>query len=398
MTEVLIVGGGPAGLALGTYLARAGYSCLLFEREHHPRPHVGESILPAALSVLEDLDALDAIEAAGFPRSRGVVYHPQVGFDLLLPYRLFPNSGNERTHTYHVDRARFDSILLQHAHEAGCSVVEGGVVEEVVFEAGRAVGVRVRIGSELVHFDGGIVVDAGGRSTLLGRQLGLRMDHGRLDQIALHGWFTGVDRGRPKTADYSHIYLLPDVAGWAWQAAIDDRVTSVGLVASRDLWQRSKLTGERFFAEAIRGNRKLARTLRHALALRPLRGVSNYSYRLERVCGDGWMAVGDAARFVDPIFSSGVTVALREARQAAASITEGFSNDGAHEAAMKAYEENVFAQTAIWDDFVRLFYAVLPRFTHLLEDRSHRDTIMRMIQGAVEASGSDPSDVIRQIV
>jgi FADH2 O2-dependent halogenase len=400
MVDVVVIGAGPAGLTLGCYLAERGIECLVVEKEHHPRPHVGESLMPSTVRIMREIGFHSMVESADFPRSGGVVYHPQIGFDVALAYKDFPQDGIDQEYTYHVDRARFDMLLLKHAETLGCRILQGVSVAEVLFgDDGHAGGIRGVVAGQELFIEAKIVVDASGRSTLLGRQLGLRSDHQVLDQFALHTWCAGVDRGRHKTENWTHVYFVPELRGWAWQAPIDDDITSIGLVAARDRYRDSQLDLDAFFQTGLRGNRKLARATRHAQPIDDLHGDVNYSYRLDRVCGDGWLAVGDAARFLDPVFSSGVSVAMHSARGAARVIEAALESGDLSRGAFLPYEEAVFTSAAIWDDFTRLFYRLLPGFTHLLETKEHRPALMRMIQGDIQPdSGKEVLDELRTIV
>jgi FADH2 O2-dependent halogenase len=387
--DVVIMGAGPAGLTLGCYLAQAGVECLIIEKAHHPRPHVGESLMPATVRVLREIGFHGYVETAGFPRSGGVVYHPEEGFDVTLAYGSFPQEGIDQDYTYHVDRARFDMLLMKHAENLGCRVLQGVGVDEVLFDDdGTAVGVQTKVGGQSLDIPARVVVDAAGRATRLGRQLDLRKDHPVFDQFALHTWCVDVARGRSKTESYTHIYFLPEVRGWAWQTPIDDSITSIGLVASRAAYQESGLEIEDFFRASLKLNRKLARATSRGSRINDLKGEVNYSYRLDRVCGDGWLAIGDAARFIDPIFSSGVSVAMHGARFAAERIEAAVTSGDVSRSTFMPYEDRLMAGAAIWDDFIRLFYRLLPGFTHLLELPEHREGLVKMIQGDVHG-GSD---------
>lgn len=389
MVDVLILGAGPAGLTLGCYLARAGVECLIVERGHHPRPHVGESLMPSAVRVLKEIGFHPLAESAGFPHSGGTVYHPRVGFDVALAYSEFPQEGLDQDYTYQIDRARFDMLLMKHAESLGCRILQGVTVDEVLFgDDGHAGGIRGSFAGEELFVEAKVVVDAAGRGTLIGRQLDLRKPHPVLDQFALHAWFVGVDRGRHKHEDWTHVFFLPEVQGWAWFAPIDDAITSVGVVAARDAFKVSGLDSEAFFQKALKGNRKLARATRHVRRINDLKGEVSYSYRLDRVCGDGWIAIGDAARFIDPAFSSGVGVAMHGARFAAERIVAALEAGDVSRQSFLEYEDMVFTAAAIWDDFTRLFYRLLPGFTHLLESREHRPALVRMIQGEIQPDTS----------
>ena len=220
-----------------------------------------------------------------------------------------------------------------------------------------------------------------------------------LDQFALHTWCAGVERGRHKTENWTHIFFIPEVRGWAWQAPIDDQITSIGLVAARDSFRSSGMDVGDFFHHSLRGNQKLARATRNAERINDLKGEVNYSYRLDRVCGDGWLALGDAARFIDPVFSSGVGVAMHSARFASEQIATALESGDVSRQAFLSYEDSVFTSAAIWDDFTRLFYRLLPGFTHLLESKQHRPALMRMIQGDIRPDASrEVLDELRSLV
>lgn len=394
------MGAGPAGLTLGCYLADAGVPCLIFERSNHPRPHVGESLMPATVRVLREIGFLDVLDAADFPRSQGVAYHTSERKQVEVAYAEFPQEGVDRDYSYHVDRAKFDMLLMKHAEAAGCDIVQGALVREVLFdEDGRARGVRVVVGSETVDVPARVVVDAGGRATRLGRQLGIRQEHAVFDQFALHAWFTGVDRGKRRTESYTHIYFIPELRGWAWQAPIHPEITSIGLVAAKTAFQESGRDIHDFFPWALGLNRHLAKATANAQRINEVKGETNYSYRLEQVSGDGWLAIGDAARFIDPVFSSGVSIGIHGARAAAEAITGALRADDVGRAAFADYEEKLMSEAAIWDDFIRLFYRLLPSFTHLLDDVEYRERMLRMIQGEIDA-GSEPEvlEAMRELV
>lgn len=383
MNQVVIIGGGPAGLTLGCYLARADIPCVILERAHHPRPHVGESLMPSTVRVFREIGFLPVMEAAEFPRSGGVVYHPRSGDAIEIAYSEFPQEGVEQGYTYHVDRSKFDLLLMKHAENLGCRIVQGVGVKEVAFDEGRAIGVHAQLPDQEVFIPARVVVDAGGRAAKLGRQLGLRRDHPDLDQFALHAWFLDVDRGRRATEFYTHVYFLPQLRGWAWRAPINDEITSIGLVSSKATYQTSGLAVEDFFARGLEMNKALAKATRAAVRINDLKGEANYSYKLDKVCGDGWLAVGDAARFIDPIFSSGVGVALHGARAAAEQIQAALRAGDVSREALLPYEEQLAASGRIWDEFIGFFYRLLPAFTHVVLSPQYRLSVLRLIQGEV---------------
>ena len=388
VSDVVILGAGPAGLTLGCYLADAGIPCTILERANHPRPHVGESLMPASIRLFEEIGFLPIMEAADFPRSDGVVYHPRGRQSIPIAYSEFPQEGIEQEYTYHVDRSKFDLLLLKHAENRGCHIVQGASAQEVTFSDDQATGVDVDLAGQRIHFPARVVVDAAGRATKIGRQLSLRRDHPVFDQFALHAWFLDVDRGKRATTDYTHIFFIPDLRGWAWQAPINAEITSIGLVADRSVYgvyQEADVGIEEFFNDSLEKNKALAKATKGALRINELKGEVNYSYQLDQVCGNGWIAIGDAARFTDPIFSSGVSVAMHNARFAAERIQTALESGDCRRETFLPYEDKLRADAAIWDDFIRLFYRLLPSFTHVVESPEHRRSVLRLIQGEVHA-------------
>jgi FADH2 O2-dependent halogenase len=316
-----------------------------------------------------------------------------------VAYGEFLDAGESRDHTYHVDRARFDMLLMKHAEGVGCRILLGAKVENVLFDGDlRARGVRAVIGDESTELEARLVVDAAGRDTLIGRQLGLRDERTPLDQLALHAWFSGVDRGRARTRDFTHVYFLASPRGWAWSSPISGGITSVGVVVDRAAYAAASGPAA-FFRDQAAENPALAAALKGAERINDLKGEASYSYRLDRICGDGWVAVGDAARFLDPAFSSGVCVALQGARLAAHTIVEALSRDDTSRAALLPYEEGIFAVAEVWDDFMELYYQLHQSFTHFVRSDDHRPGILRLLQGSVTRREEAPVlDEIRAFV
>jgi FADH2 O2-dependent halogenase len=208
---------------------------------------------------------------------------------------------------------------------------------------GKAVGVRAKSAGQEIDIPSRIVVDASGRQTLLGRQLSLKQNDPIFNQYAVHAWFENVERGdNPKTADYIHIYFLPVKRGWAWQIPITDRITSVGVVAEREVFQQFKSESERYFDTYVQSNKGLSRAMANAVRVNDFKTEGDYSYVLDKFCGNGFLMIGDAARFVDPIFSSGVSVAMYSARYAAETIQGALQSGDLSEEAFKPYERCCF--------------------------------------------------------
>jgi 1H-pyrrole-2-carbonyl-[peptidyl-carrier protein] chlorinase len=302
-------------------------------------------------------------------------------------------------HTYHVDRSRFDLLLLQHAMALGSRVMQGVSAKEVVFDGSRAVGVLAEGKEGALMFDASIVVDATGRETLLGRQLRCKQTDPIFNQFAVHAWFKDVNRGQGRTRDYIHIYFLPVERGWAWQIPISETTTSVGIVTEREVFRESKGDSAGFFEGLVNTNINLAEAMAPAHRCNDFKSEGNYSYSLEQFAGDGFVIVGDAGRFVDPIFSSGVNVAMHGAKFASDVIMKAIEDQAFSRDTFAPFEKRMRNGVKIWYDFIRLYYKLLPGFTRFIQDRRYRLDVLRLLQGDVYDQASVPVlDAMRSFI
>jgi FADH2 O2-dependent halogenase len=382
--DVLVVGGGPSGAILASYLARAGVRTLVLERAVHPRPHVGESLLCSTTRVFQEIGVLDAIEQGGFVRKYGALWtHHAEDRERRLPFAPIPQLGVTQPFTWHVDRGRFDRLLLEHAREQGAEVLEG--VRALAADLAGEAGVRVRVqesGRERV-LRARLLVDASGRGTFLGSQLRLKRNDPELQQFALHGWFEGVARGPAEVADWIHLHVLPGPRAWAWQIPIREGVTSVGVVTGDVGFPKTRDSASDFFAQQVASSPALARRMSGAKLLHELVRDGNSGYAMERYAGDGWLLVGDAARFVDPIFSSGISVAAESAREAAAAIVAALAADDTSAERFAPYAATLQRGIETWRELVLLHYR-LPRLVlDLLDAEADHAALQEVLQGAV---------------
>jgi ABC-type nitrate/sulfonate/bicarbonate transport system ATPase subunit/flavin-dependent dehydrogenase len=390
--DVVIVGGGPAGAILGSYLGKAGVDHVLLDKAVHPRPHVGESLICSTTRVFQDIGFLPSLEEGGFVRKHGAVW-TRAGdpSPRILRFQPIPRLGISQDYTYHVDRSRFDQLLLDHAKAGGSRVIEGAQATSVEFDSsGAATGVRVRVGEEDRVWRARVVVDASGRNTLLGSQLGLKRNDPLFDQFALHAWFEGVDRGPGETADFIHLHILPMPRAWMWQIPISRTVTSVGIVTRREEFVKADEPSDRFFWRHVASHPEVARRMSGARAVQDFVREGNYSYSLDRVAGPGWLLVGDAARFIDPIFSSGVSVAAESAQRAATAIVRALASEDRGAAAFGEYERILQDGVRLWREFILLYYKLPSVFLDLLDREEGRGELRQILQGEVYDSPSAP--------
>jgi flavin-dependent dehydrogenase len=322
--DAIVIGGGPGGSTVATVLARAGRHVLLLEKEKFPRFHVGESLLPFNLPLFERLGVAEKIRAAGFQTKRGAYFwNEETGG--IRPVDFANGMDDRHPSAYQVKRAEFDELLLRHAEESGAHVREETAVEEVVFEGERAVGVIARSPAGKEEIRARAVVDASGQTALLSRQLGTRKFDPKLKRAGLFAHYEGIRW--PEGQRPGDILLPIDRGVWYWIIPFSDGTCSVGEVFEPSLAAQAVSLEEKFelllarsprMQEFLAGARRTSRVV----------GISDYSTSSARAAGDGWALVGDAATFLDPVFSTGVFLAMAMGERAAYRIDRALTERG----------------------------------------------------------------------
>ena len=416
--DVAVIGGGPAGSTIAALLARKGVKVGIFERELFPRPHVGESLVPAANRVLAELGILEAINEAGFPRKFGAVWttreskkvgqHGWSSEDFApsdvaaIQFAERPQEGVVFDYTFHVDRGKFDLMLLQHAHSLGSEVIEGVRVRGVDFD-GPFPEVHYNLGRKQMSSSARIIVDASGRHTLLGNQLKHKINDPIFNQYAIHTWFEGYDRLKMAESaefnDHIFIHFLPINNSWVWQIPITESITSIGVVTQRQNFAKSKASREQFFWEAVASRPEVHDALRAANQLRPLKDEGDYSYSMRQICGDGYVMIGDAARFVDPIFSSGVSIALNSARFASFDVLASLEAGDTSGSRFQEYADVMRRGAKNWYEFIAMYYRLNILFTFFVNSKRYRNDVLKLLQGDVyDESEPEALTAMRQAV
>jgi halogenation protein CepH len=393
--DVVIAGGGPAGSATGIKLAQRGYRVALFEREHFPRFHVGESLLPGLWELWQSLGVTERLEDMGFPRKMGVNFSlPNVDHDIPFRTDEFPEYF-PRTYAYHVDRARFDLTLLNHARSVGVEVHEGWSVEEVHFDDGRATGFTVRDEDGGTHrVAASAVVDASGRNCLLARRLSWRKPDPVLNKLAYFTHFRGAHvPATPEGHVMTDIHWMP--GGWIWYIPLPHDIVSVGAVLDAGWVRESGIKGvDERFARAIATSPRISKWVEGAEQVQPVHTISNISYLNDSFVGDGFVMVGDASCFVDPIFSAGVTLAMRAGIFAAEALDEGLKRGDVSAGALRGYEQRIRKPMERIFALIYSWYEILKRQdANNIFVRSRRIPILREKLVVLLSGGYDKADL-----
>lgn len=332
--DVLVVGGGPAGSTAAGLLAQQGHRVVLLEKARHPRFHIGESLLPANLPLLERFGVADRVRAIGMQKWAAEFISP---WDGRRQEYQFANAWNKTMpFAYQVRRSQFDEILIRRAAELGAEVIEGCRVREVQFDAA---GVTVQAEHEdgrTQAFRADTIVDASGRDTLLGNRLNAKRRSKKHNSAALYAHFHGVPRPNDHSAGNIGIYWFEH--GWFWVIPLADGATSVGAVVWPSYMKTRELSTREFFLNTIALCPPLAARLKDATLCSPVEATGNYSYSCTHCHGERYFLIGDAYTFVDPVFSSGVMLAMVNAFSAAEAIHAIKTQPHTARAALRKFE------------------------------------------------------------
>ena len=325
--DVVVIGGGPSGATVATLIAKAGFRVQLLEREHFPRYHIGESLIPETFWVLERLGMLPKLQGSRFVEKHSVQFVTEQG-KLSEPFYFGDYKPHESSQTWQVTRAEFDQMMLDNAREHGVDVQEGVRVLEVLFEGGRAVGVRAidEAGVER-EIRSTVVVDAAGQSCLIQDRLGLREWDPVLKKAAIWTYWKGAKRDAGRDEGATLVMQTKGKIGWFWFIPLQDDIVSVGVVAPFDYLFKGRDSKEleTIYFEEVDRCLGLQPRIANAGRVAPFSAAKEYSYRSRQVAGDGWVLVGDAFGFLDPLYSSGILLALISGAQAADAIVAGLA-------------------------------------------------------------------------
>ena len=352
--DVLIIGGGPAGTTAGTHLARKGYRVVVLEKGAHPRFHIGESLLPMNLPILERLGVLEAVRDMGVVK-RGADFTCGEDPEDYSTYHFSRALGDSADHAFEVRRDEFDALLFDNCRAAGAEVHQQHKVTHVDLNAaqGHRV-VSVDRHGTTHEWRPGFVLDASGRDGVLASKRRWRKKNPKHASAAVFGHFHGVTR-RPGD-DAGNISLYWFSHGWIWMIPLRDNVMSVGAVCWPKYLKTRRTNAEQFLVDTLNACPAAAHRMSNAQSASTVRVTGNYSYRAERLWGEGYIMVGDAYAFIDPVFSSGVYLAMNSAETAVAPVEawlRGAPREYRREA--RAYEKRVLRGLNAYSWFIYRF-------------------------------------------
>jgi len=336
--DVLVIGGGPAGSTIAALLAERGKDVVLVDKDHHPRFHIGESLLPFNMPLFDKLGVREAVERVGMPK---------YGIEFVSPHHAKPSLlefgdgwQKDMDYSFQVRRSDFDHILLKNAAAKGARVVEGCRVTELSFlDGGGASAAGTLADGGTRQWRARFVVDATGRDTFLANRLKLKQRNRRHESAAIYGHYINAERLSGKQEGNISIFWF--AKGWIWFIPLSDGTTSIGAVCPPAVIKERQGDVTEFFTQLIGMCPALSERLKHATLTGPATATGNYSYGTDRASGDDYILIGDASTFIDPVFSTGVYLAMRSAFIGADAIVTCLDRPAEAKVALKAFEREV---------------------------------------------------------
>ncbi|NOT00748.1 MAG: FAD-dependent oxidoreductase [Phycisphaerales bacterium] len=382
--DCIVVGGGPAGSTVGTLLADYGHRVLLLEKAIFPRHQIGESLMPHTYWTFKRLGMLDKLKASRHTVKESVQFFSANG-KASQPYYFPDHNPHECSYTWQVKRDEFDRMMLDNAREHGVEVHQNALVKRVLFDGSRATGVRAVVGDRSIEIRCSVVIDATGQATMLSGQLGLVEPDPGMRHGAIFSYYHGAVRDSGRDAGAILVVRTPDHNGWFWFIPLLDDVTSVGVVGSPEYLFTNRGNDPMATLEVeIERCPILKSRLAPATRIAEARVRRDFSYHARRIAGDGWVLVGDAFGFIDPVYSSGVMLALKGGELAADTIHAALRDGDVCESRLAAYGSTLVQGMEMVRRLVHAFYDPSFSFGQFLRRfPDYRDYVARVLIGDV---------------
>ena len=390
--DVIVMGGGPAGSSVASILAREGRQVVLFEKESFPRHHIGESLMTDTFWTFQRMGILEKLKASPFVRKYSVQFANSAGKE-SRPFYFFEANHHESAVTWQVTRAVFDLMLIEHAADQGVAVHQQTLVKQVLFDGDRAIGVEVQMpdGSRQTFY-ARVIIDATGQTAMLSNKFRWRMRDPKLKKAVLYSYFKGAHR-EPDLNGGATLVLRTEVGsnGWFWYIPLENDITSVGIVADPEYLVKGR--GQdlaKIFQEEIEKCEPCRRRVEGAERVDKIYSILDYSYRSKQNAGNGFLLIGDAYGFLDPIYSSGVLLALKMAELAADAIHDAFRRDDFSAARLGQFQTKLDRGIESMRKLVYAFYNEGFSFSQFLKKNpDHRVNIINLLIGDVFREGVD---------
>ena len=373
--DTIVIGGGPAGSTTAALLAERGHRVLLLEREPLPRYHIGESLIPYTWFTLDRLGVLDWLKRSACPKKYSVQFVSITG-KVSQPFYFFETIQHECSLTWQVWRGEFDAMLLDNARRKGAQVRQGVAASDVIMDGGRVVGVRADApggGSEDIYAR--VVVDATGRDSLLSRRWGWKELDPELNKIAVWSYFKGAKRDPGLDEGATTVAYVPQ-KGWFWYIPLHSDVVSVGVVGEPSYLYRGTRDPSRIFAREVKACAWIHDHVKVGEQVEPVRVTGEYSYHSRRIGGDGFCLVGDAFAFLDPLFSTGVFLALKGGEMAADTLHQALQAGDVTADRFAEYHQKQRHAVMSFRRLVLAFYDLTFSFREFLEEYPHLHSLL----------------------
>jgi flavin-dependent dehydrogenase len=364
--DVVVVGGGPGGSTTGALLAEHGHRVLLLEREPFPRYHIGESLIPYTWFTLNRLGVVDWLKRSACPKKYSVQFVSITG-RVSQPFYFFETIHHECAVTWQVWRGEFDAMLLDNARRKGAEVRQGVSVRDVVMDGERVVGVLADVDGATQEIHARAVVDATGRDSLLSRRFSWKERDPELNKVAVWSYFKGAKRDPGLDEGATTVAYVPD-KGWFWYIPMHSDIVSVGVVGEPRYLFRDGRDVDRIFEREVKACSWIHDHVKVGTRCEPVRTTAEYSYHSRRIGGDGFCLVGDAFAFLDPLFSTGVFLALKGGELAADTLHQALLAGDVSAARFEEYYRKQRRAVTSFRRLVLAFYDLTFSFREFLNE------------------------------